>query len=139
MLSSWSAECWLYRPIDRWLWRLTSPTVGVMSPHISFSSVLLPAPLGPTSATRESQSTPNSRFWGTACGWAESDTAYGGGHLRETWWVGISAQHHGCTTASLALMVAVNAAGQFSQGGRAELPCDLSEQSRCHTACDSCV
>ena len=36
--------------------RLMVPSQGVRSPVMSFSSVDLPAPFGPTSATRDSQS-----------------------------------------------------------------------------------
>ena len=38
------------------------PSVGLSSPLFSLSSVDLPQPLGPTSAMRESQSTPMSIF-----------------------------------------------------------------------------
>ena len=55
-----STLCWWYRPMDRFVCLLTLPTDGVKSPVMSLSSVDLPAPLGPTSAMRESQSTPNS-------------------------------------------------------------------------------
>mmetsp|Transcript_65890 Transcript_65890/g.189586 ORF Transcript_65890/g.189586 Transcript_65890/m.189586 type:complete len:230 (+) Transcript_65890:120-809(+) len=42
---------------------LTEPSVGIKEPSSSFKKVDLPAPLGPTTAMRESQSTPKLRFW----------------------------------------------------------------------------
>ena len=43
-------------------WRPTWPSVGSISPVSSLRKVDLPAPLGPTIATRESQSRPKSHF-----------------------------------------------------------------------------
>ncbi|BAT09539.1 Os09g0572450 [Oryza sativa Japonica Group] len=60
--SSFSARCWWNCAILRWLCRLTMPSSGMRSPVMSLRSVLFPAPLGPTSATLESRSTPKSRF-----------------------------------------------------------------------------
>ena len=59
--SSTSTECWWYLPMSNAGWRVTLPLLAVSSPVMSFSRVDLPAPLGPTSAMRESQSTPKSR------------------------------------------------------------------------------
>jgi hypothetical protein len=53
--------CWLYFAMRKWLWRWISPWVGLSSPTRSLSSVLLPAPLGPTRTIRESRSIPKSR------------------------------------------------------------------------------
>mmetsp|Transcript_14113 Transcript_14113/g.50681 ORF Transcript_14113/g.50681 Transcript_14113/m.50681 type:complete len:215 (-) Transcript_14113:291-935(-) len=61
--SSCSALCWLYRPIKSAVCGFTSPSVAVSSPAMSFRSVDFPQPLGPTSAMRESQSTPMSSSW----------------------------------------------------------------------------
>mmetsp|Transcript_30406 Transcript_30406/g.76078 ORF Transcript_30406/g.76078 Transcript_30406/m.76078 type:complete len:223 (-) Transcript_30406:789-1457(-) len=88
-----STECWWYRPIDRCEWRLTVPRLGSTSPVMSLRRVDLPAPLGPTSATRLSQSTPNSRFLsrnpasGSAPGYAKDTStngSTGGGSLRHS-------------------------------------------------------
>ena len=61
-LSRWSdsAECWWNHASRRWLCFFTMPSVGISAPAIILSSVDLPAPLGPTSATRDSRSTPTS-------------------------------------------------------------------------------
>mmetsp|Transcript_17166 Transcript_17166/g.39643 ORF Transcript_17166/g.39643 Transcript_17166/m.39643 type:complete len:251 (-) Transcript_17166:1454-2206(-) len=53
-----STKCWVNRPSLRCPWGRMSPSDGLSSPAISLTRVVFPAPFGPTSATRESRSTP---------------------------------------------------------------------------------
>mmetsp|Transcript_28318 Transcript_28318/g.60720 ORF Transcript_28318/g.60720 Transcript_28318/m.60720 type:complete len:302 (-) Transcript_28318:451-1356(-) len=57
-----STKCWVKRPSLRCPWGRMSPRDGFSSPAMSLTRVVLPAPLGPTSATLESRSTPKLTF-----------------------------------------------------------------------------
>mmetsp|Transcript_2036 Transcript_2036/g.6501 ORF Transcript_2036/g.6501 Transcript_2036/m.6501 type:complete len:254 (-) Transcript_2036:379-1140(-) len=66
--ASWSGSiismwCCVKRASDSLECLLTAPSVGCREPSSSFRKVDLPAPFGPTMATRESQSTPKFRPW----------------------------------------------------------------------------
>mmetsp|Transcript_110489 Transcript_110489/g.276634 ORF Transcript_110489/g.276634 Transcript_110489/m.276634 type:complete len:230 (+) Transcript_110489:62-751(+) len=58
MLSMW---CCVNRANESLACRLTKPSVGCREPSSNFKKVDLPAPFGPTTAMRESQSTPKCR------------------------------------------------------------------------------
>mmetsp|Transcript_132593 Transcript_132593/g.264619 ORF Transcript_132593/g.264619 Transcript_132593/m.264619 type:complete len:223 (+) Transcript_132593:223-891(+) len=58
IISIW---CCVNRANDNFEWRLTNPSVGCNEPSNNFRKVDLPAPLGPTIAILESQSTPKLR------------------------------------------------------------------------------
>mmetsp|Transcript_25421 Transcript_25421/g.79208 ORF Transcript_25421/g.79208 Transcript_25421/m.79208 type:complete len:223 (+) Transcript_25421:139-807(+) len=60
IISMW---CCVKRASESLACLLTAPSVGCKEPSSSFRKVDLPAPLGPTMATRESQSTPKFRSW----------------------------------------------------------------------------
>src|SRR5919109_4786547 len=44
-------RCWTDRSLTRWPWMRMSPVVGISSPAIIRSTVVLPPPLGPSSPT----------------------------------------------------------------------------------------
>ena len=92
-----STKCCAYRPTRSACDRRWSPVVGVRSPASRFMSVVFPAPLGPTMATREPASTPmlspasakSSRpgYWKPAsvsCSRDAVGRAVGGGNLKVT-------------------------------------------------------
>mmetsp|Transcript_54234 Transcript_54234/g.116439 ORF Transcript_54234/g.116439 Transcript_54234/m.116439 type:complete len:213 (+) Transcript_54234:94-732(+) len=58
IISMW---CWVNLAKFSLAWRLTKPSTGCNEPSNNFRNVDLPAPFGPTMATRESQSMPKFR------------------------------------------------------------------------------